>query len=195
MLHRAISEHGAKNWRKIASFLQGRSSIQCLHRWTKILQPGLVKGPWSKEEDFFLHQWVQEHGTEKWADAAEVIKGRSAKQIRERWNNILDPGLKKDTWGEKEEKLLFELYLKFGSKWAKIKKFFEGRTENQIKNRFFSTLRKSATETKRKEGRGGWVRSEKMDDLLKYLPIVIDKLKADINSLPENLELDNGTLK
>ena len=28
-----------------------RSDVQCLHRWQKVLRPGLVKGPWTKEED------------------------------------------------------------------------------------------------------------------------------------------------
>jgi hypothetical protein len=24
--------------------------VQCLHRWQKVLRPGLVKGPWTQEE-------------------------------------------------------------------------------------------------------------------------------------------------
>lgn len=30
---------------------QGRTEFQCMHRWKKHLDPDLVKGYWSKEED------------------------------------------------------------------------------------------------------------------------------------------------
>lgn len=32
-----------------AECLPGRTDVQCLHRWQKVLKPDLVKGPWSKE--------------------------------------------------------------------------------------------------------------------------------------------------
>jgi len=38
------------------------------------------------------------------------------------------------------------LYDFLGGKWAKIANFISGRTENSIKNRFYSTLRRKAAE-------------------------------------------------
>ena len=32
-----------------AEFFTDRTDVQCLHRWQKVLNPDLVKGPWSKE--------------------------------------------------------------------------------------------------------------------------------------------------
>lgn len=32
-----------------AEYFQGRTDVQCLHRWQKVLNPELVKGPWTKE--------------------------------------------------------------------------------------------------------------------------------------------------
>mmetsp|Transcript_7102 Transcript_7102/g.8070 ORF Transcript_7102/g.8070 Transcript_7102/m.8070 type:complete len:252 (+) Transcript_7102:332-1087(+) len=124
----------------------------------------------------------------------QVIKGRSAKQIRERWTNGLDPNLRKEYWAKDEEKLLFELYLKFGSKWAKIKAFFERRTENQLKNRFYSILRKISTEKKKKSGSSRdedvkKSRMEKIGDLTKYIPEAVNFLKANIKNLPADLSL------
>jgi len=124
----------------------------------------------------------------------QVIKGRSAKQIRERWTNGLDPNLRKEYWAKDEEKLLFELYLKFGSKWAKIKAFFERRTENQLKNRFYSILRKISTEKKKKSSSDKnedvrKSRMEKLSDLTKYIPEAVNSLKADIKNLPADLSL------
>ena len=39
-----------KNWKKVAEYFADRSDVQCLHRWQKVLNPELVKGPWTKEE-------------------------------------------------------------------------------------------------------------------------------------------------
>ena len=49
ILRNAVQEYGGKNWRKISSKIDGRTDVQCLHRWQKVLRPGLIKGPWSKE--------------------------------------------------------------------------------------------------------------------------------------------------
>jgi myb proto-oncogene protein len=43
--------HKGKNWKKIAEFFSERTDVQCLHRWQKVLNPSLVKGPWTEEED------------------------------------------------------------------------------------------------------------------------------------------------
>ena len=53
-LREAVEEFGEKNWRSIAERISGRSSVQCMHRWSKILRPGLVKGTWSEDEDRLL---------------------------------------------------------------------------------------------------------------------------------------------
>ncbi len=43
-----MADHGGKNWKAIAERFDGeRSDVQCLHRWQKVLNPDLVKGPWT----------------------------------------------------------------------------------------------------------------------------------------------------
>lgn len=32
-----------------AEYFDDRTDVQCLHRWQKVLNPELVKGPWTKE--------------------------------------------------------------------------------------------------------------------------------------------------
>ena len=39
--------HNGKNWKKIAEYLHGRTDVQCLHRWQKVLDPKIVKGAWT----------------------------------------------------------------------------------------------------------------------------------------------------
>lgn len=53
ILRAAVVQHGGKNWKKISENLSGRSDVQCLHRWQKVLKPGLIKGPWTKEVGYF----------------------------------------------------------------------------------------------------------------------------------------------
>merc|ERR1711907_252240 len=66
LLYHFVPMYNEKNWHKICQQVPGRTSVQCLHRWTKILKPGLVKGMWTPEEDEALAQWVEDNGAQKW---------------------------------------------------------------------------------------------------------------------------------
>ena len=52
ILREAVEKYGGKNWKKISDLLVDRTDVQCLHRWQKVLRPGLVKGPWTTEVTF-----------------------------------------------------------------------------------------------------------------------------------------------
>jgi len=132
----AIATKGAHSWKVISEeFLDGkRSDVQCLHRWNKVLHPGLVKGPWTREEDAIIMSCVQ-NGIMKWSEVAEKVPGRIGKQCRERWYNHLNPALKKGGWTEEEDGLLLAAQRKWGNAWTKIAKEVPGRSENAVKNR------------------------------------------------------------
>ena len=165
-----------KNWKNISQNIPGRTAIQCLHRWTKILQPGLVKGPWTAQEDAKLYEWVKKQGPTKWTLCSEIIPGRSGKQCREHWNNSLNPDVKKGLWTSEEDFLIMIFYKKYDGSWKKIIPIFKNRTENSIKNRFFSQLRKIASSfihSKEKK----FSAKIKLDQLIKYLDIASKKAK------------------
>jgi hypothetical protein len=44
------------------AFCGKRSDVQCLHRWKKVIQPGIVKGPWTPTEDEILNLAVEQAG-------------------------------------------------------------------------------------------------------------------------------------
>ena len=141
---------------------------------------------------------MKENGPKRWSEATKLIKGRSGKQIRERWFNTLDPNLKKGNWQAEEEQILIQLVLKFGPKWSKLVMFFSGRTENSIKNRLYCILRKVAND-KRKAGEidrkyldpEGKELQCSAQELLDFLPDALNNYHGPIRSLPPDVDIDN----
>jgi hypothetical protein len=121
------------------------------------------------------------------------MKGRSGKQCRERWCNSLCPGVKKGNWTSYEDYMIFKLYNEYGSKWAKIASFLKGRTENSIKNRFYSTLRRLAYEDQKKENITQLPRDKfiSQKDLLNYLPKAIKEKEHYYNLEKDNVKTEN----
>ena len=74
-------------------------------------------------------------------------------------------------WTEEEDRQLFLLYKKKGSCWSSIATEFEGRNENQVKNRFYSTLRRLAIKKNiyTKASPGKHSHKSRKEDLIKFV--------------------------
>ena len=93
----------------------------------------MVKGPWSKEEDELLKNWIEKVGPKSWTKCAENIPGRTGKQCREHWNNSLNSNIIKGNWSSEEDLLIMVFYQKYNGSWKKMIPIFKSRTENSIK--------------------------------------------------------------
>lgn len=115
--------------------------------------PSKAKQAWNNDEDSLLLELVRQHGTANWSAVSDGLGYRSGKQCRERYHNHLDPSVRKGGWTRAEDELILRLQSKHGNAWAKITAHLPGRTDNAVKNRFWSAMRskmrKNGAETKR----------------------------------------------
>ena len=143
--------------------LAGRTARECHDRWTRYLKPGSRKGQWTEEEDAIVLRVIfsnggfggtaggitagvgQENGGQsssftQWADLAPQLPGRTGKQIRDRWVNYLNPAINHLPFSREDDLLLWQGHKEHGKRWVEIsvKVFQSTRSENHIKNRWYS---------------------------------------------------------
>ena len=133
-------KYNEKNWKEISLNFTNKSPLQCFSRFKRI-KPGMNKGTWTKEEDEILLKLIKKYG-KNWSKISKEFLKRNGKQIRDRYINVLSPNINRNKFNYEEDMQIIKLYNQFGPKWSKIKNYFNNRTTDMIKNRFYSSIKK-----------------------------------------------------
>ncbi|GLC33137.1 hypothetical protein PLESTB_000366500 [Pleodorina starrii] len=137
LLKALVAKYGT-DWVAVAEGFGGRfDRHQVRDRWHGVMTAGGPRrvGKWTAEEDEQLTKAVDELG-QKWKEVACRVAGRTARQCRERYVNLLSPGLKFGPFSEEEQRILAtacrELQAAYGRIiWSRVAERLPGRTDDQ----------------------------------------------------------------
>ena len=102
-----------------------------------------TKDKFSVSEDTKLVKLVGKSNKVDWTRIAKRMKNKTPRQCRERWNNYLNPNLKQGEWSQEEDELLMRKYIEIGAHWNTLAKCFDGRSANNVRNRYLTLERRN----------------------------------------------------
>eukprot|EP00559_Dactyliosolen_fragilissimus_P000979 CAMPEP_0184857660 /NCGR_PEP_ID=MMETSP0580-20130426/2808_1 /TAXON_ID=1118495 /ORGANISM="Dactyliosolen fragilissimus" /LENGTH=944 /DNA_ID=CAMNT_0027353379 /DNA_START=74 /DNA_END=2908 /DNA_ORIENTATION=- len=101
-------------------------------------------GVWKNSEDEILKAAIMKYGKQQWARVASLLNRKSAKQCKARWNEWLDPSVRKVEWGREEDEKLLHLAKLMPAQWRTIGPLVGGRTAIQCQERYEKLLDEAA---------------------------------------------------
>ena len=88
LLEHWVRVNGPKDWEDCGRFIQGRKGKQCREHWNNCLNPDLLKGNWTPEEDFLIMFFYQKcKGS--WKKIIPLFNGRIENSIKNRFYSQL----------------------------------------------------------------------------------------------------------
>ncbi|KAM3382772.1 transcription factor MYB4-like [Capsicum galapagoense] len=113
---------------------------------------GLRKGTWTHEEDKKLAAYINRCGCWNWRQLPKFAGlSRCGKNCRLRWLNYLQPNIKRGNFTKEEDETIMNLHAEI--EWSAIAVHLAGRSDNEIKNHWHTSLKKrlSIQETSKKK--------------------------------------------
>jgi hypothetical protein len=151
-LKNAVPAQGGKNWEVIALLVPGRTRIQCRNRWRDVLvsniDPTTARtGKWTIDEDKQLKNAVPAQGRKNWEEIAAQVSGRTKRQCGNRWRDALDPSIdlaaRTGLWtADEDTKLSVAVGAHGGKNWEGIAALVPGRTKNQCRTKWHTSLQR-----------------------------------------------------
>lgn len=85
LLRRLVASE-QKNWGEVAAKIPGRTSKQCRERWHNHLDPSIVRGAYTPEEDRIILEAQARLGN-RWSVIAAMLPGRTEDAVKIRWKS------------------------------------------------------------------------------------------------------------
>ncbi|KAF2433899.1 hypothetical protein EJ08DRAFT_686035 [Tothia fuscella] len=101
---------------------------------------------WTNAEDEVLKAAVAKYGLQQWSRISSLLARKSAKQAKARWQNWIDPSIKKTEWTQDENERLLHLAKVMGSQWNSIANTITGRTATQCVEQYNKLLDESSAD-------------------------------------------------
>lgn len=117
----------------------------------------------TKEEDARLSYLVQMFGTKDWNLISNMMPFRNARQCKDRFKNYLSPQINLKPWTKEEDLLLIQKVKELGPKWVQISQYFEGRSDNNLKNRWYTHLKQKFEESNKIENKKSIIEQNKIE--------------------------------
>ncbi|QPC72915.1 hypothetical protein HYE68_003667 [Fusarium pseudograminearum] len=154
--------------------------------------PVVKGGVWTNIEDEILKASVSKYGLNQWARVSSLLARKTPKQCKARWNEWLDPSIKKIEWSKEEDERLLHLAKIMPTQWRTIAPIV-GRTANQCLERYQKLL----DEAEAKESSlglagpaGGETQAPSADDARRLRPGEMDPDPETKPARPDTIDLD-----
>ncbi|PSS16679.1 hypothetical protein M430DRAFT_140952 [Amorphotheca resinae ATCC 22711] len=155
--------------------------------------PVVKGGVWSNIEDEILKVAVSKYGLNQWARVSSLLARKTPKQCKARWNEWLDPGIRKVEWSKEEDEKLLHLAKLMPTQWRTIAPLV-GRTATQCLERYQKLLdeaeQKEAGELGLGGPDGGETKAPTADDVRRLRPGEVDPDPESKPARPDTVDLD-----
>ena len=155
--------------------------------------PVVKGGVWTNIEDEILKASVSKYGLNQWARVSSLLARKTPKQCKARWNEWLDPSIKKIEWSKEEDEKLLHLAKIMPTQWRTIAPIV-GRTANQCLERYQKLLDEAESRESSSLGlmgpEGGETQAPSADDVRRLRPGELDPDPETKPARPDTIDLD-----
>ncbi|KAF1923959.1 uncharacterized protein M421DRAFT_9251 [Didymella exigua CBS 183.55] len=150
-------------------------------------------GQWSNVEDEVLKAAISKYGLNQWARCASLLAKKTAKQCKARWNEWLDPSIKKTEWSREDDEKLLTMAKLLPTQWRTIAPIV-GRTATQCLERYQKLLDEQES---RESGDlalagpdGGEAAAPTADEVRRLRPGEVDAYAESRPARPDAIDMD-----
>jgi pre-mRNA-splicing factor CDC5/CEF1 len=150
-------------------------------------------GQWSNVEDEVLKAAISKYGLNQWARCASLLAKKTAKQCKARWNEWLDPSIKKTEWSREDDEKLLTMAKLLPTQWRTIAPIV-GRTATQCLERYQKLLDEQEAKESGDLGLagpdGGETAAPTAEDVRRLRPGEVDAYAESRPARPDAIDMD-----